>query len=341
MYSLRELADLVGGSVAGDPQIVITGVSEIQSGTTGTITFLANPKYKQFLSGTHASAIIVQTQDILGDKSGIIVDNPQLAFARILEKFSTEQDWEPGIHPTAIVDNTATIGIDVSIGPYCVIGKEAVIGDASKIGSHCVVGESVIIGKESILYSHVTIYRDCRIGCNAIINSGTTIGSDGFGFVQSGSDHVKIPQNGNVVIGDQVEIGSNCSIDRGTIGSTTIDDCTKMDNLVHIAHNVQIGKGCLITGQVGIAGSSVIGDFCIFAGQAGVAPHVTIGNRAVFAAKTGVTKSVPGGKVYAGMPAREIRDAHRRDAIYSQVQHLKKRLEKIEAHLNFVGSNDT
>lgn len=339
--TIQELADLVDGSVVGNPQTVIRGVSEIQAGLPDTITFLANPKYKQYLSATKASAIVVNERELLFDKPGIVVENPQLAFALILGKFSPDLDWFEGTHPTVIIHDTASIGENVSIGAYGVIEKNAVIGKGCKIGAHSIIGENSSIGENSILYARVTVYHHCEIGRNNIVHSGSVIGSDGYGFVQSGETHIKIPQTGKVVIGNDVEMGSNCSIDRGTIGNTCIGDGTKLDNQVHIAHNVKIGRGCLLTGQVAIAGSATVGDFCVFAGQSGVAPHVTIGDRAIFAAKSGITKSLPGGKIYAGMPAREIRETNRRDALYSQTQRLKKRLEKIEAHLNLTGSNDT
>ncbi|NQV38352.1 MAG: UDP-3-O-(3-hydroxymyristoyl)glucosamine N-acyltransferase [Candidatus Marinimicrobia bacterium] len=341
MYTIQDLANLVDGSVVGNPQTLIRGASEIQSGKPDTITFLANPKYKTYLTDTKASAVIVNDSGLLAGKTGIVVNNPQLAFAIIMEKFSRKIDWFEGIHPTAVIHETSKIDENISIGAFCVIEKNAKIGEGSKIGAHSIIGESSVIGKNSTLHAHVTMYHHCECGDNAIIHSGSVIGSDGYGFVQSGETHVKIPQNGKVIIENDVEMGSNCTIDRGTIGDTRIGSGTKLDNQVHIAHNVKIGRGCLITGHVGIAGSATIGDFCIFAGQCGVAPHVTIGDRAIFAAKSGVTKSLPGGKVYAGMPAREIRETNRRDAIYSQTKQLKKRLELIEAHLNLAGSNDT
>ena len=179
----------------------------------------------------------------------------------------------------------------------------------------------------------MNIYQDCLVGDNVIIHSGTVIGSDGFGFVTENDVHHKIPQTGNVIIGNEVEIGANCAIDRATIDKTIIGDGTKIDNLVHIAHNVKIGKGCLLAAEVGIAGSVEIGDYCVFAGHSAVAPHVKLGSRSILAAKTGVTKSLAGGKTYAGMPAREIKEKNRRDAIFAEVNILKKRFENLENKL--------
>jgi UDP-3-O-[3-hydroxymyristoyl] glucosamine N-acyltransferase len=330
LYTLSELAALVEGSIVGDPALPIVGVSEIQHGRPGTITFLGNPKYRRYLDTTEASAVLVTEADLLQGKPGIVVANPQLAMARILDRFRPELEPLRGIHPTAVVDATARIGEQVAIGAYAVVEARATIGSHTTIGHHTVIGQEATIEERVYLHPRVTIYPRCVIGADTLIHSGTVIGSDGFGFVTEEDQHHKIPQVGRVVIGRSVEIGANCTLDRGTIGDTIIGDGTKLDNLVHIAHNVQVGKGCLLTAQVGIAGSVEIGDGCIFAGQSGVAPHVKIGPKAVFAAKTGVTKSLPGGKVYAGMPAREIREQHRREAVYTEILRLKKRLLRLE-----------
>ncbi len=330
MISLQELASQLNGTAVGNPELTISGVSEIQRGKEGTITFLSNLKYKQYLSTTRASAVFVTDVSILENKPGIVVKNPQLAIAQTLALFQNEPDFPSEIHPTAIVHKTAVVGSGVHIGPYAVIEKNAVIGDGSVIGAHSVVGENCILGESSFLFPRVTIYHGCILKNRVRIHSGTVIGSDGYGFVTENDTHHKIPQNGNVILEDDIEIGANCTIDRATIGSTILGAGTKLDNQVHIAHNVRIGKGCLITGQVGIAGSVEIGNFCIFAGHTGVAPHVVIGDRAVFAAKSGVTKSLPGGKIYAGMPAREIREQNRKDAALSEIAKIKKRLNTLE-----------
>ena len=209
------------------------------------------------------------------------------------------------------------------------IDSKVKIGDRCIIGHHVSIGSKSQIGEDGLLYPYVNIYQDCVVGCNVIIHSGTVIGSDGFGFVTEKDVHYKIPQNGRVIIGQDVEIGANCAIDRGTIGETKIGDNTKMDNLVHIAHNVKIGKGCLITAGVGIAGSVEVGDYCIFAGHSSVAPHLKLGSRTVLAANAGATKSLAGGKVYAGMPAREIKEQNKRDAVLTEINILKKRVEKL------------
>ena len=330
MTTLSELADLVKGKIVGDPTMVITGVSEIQNGRESTITFLSNLKYKKYLQTTGASAVVVPEASLLDNKPGIVHHNPQLAIAKILGEFTPKLQYTSGVNETAYVDSKAKIGKNVTIGPFSVIEAGVIIGDHSNIGSHTVIDQKTSIGKNCKIFSNIHIYHGTNIGDNAIIHSGTVIGSDGFGFVTDQDINHKIPQNGYVIIGNDVEIGANCAIDRGTIGDTIIEDQCKLDNHVHLAHNVRLGKGCLLTAAVTIAGSVEVGEFCIFAGHVGVAPHVKIGARSVLAAKTGVSKSLTGGKVYAGMPAREIREQHKREAVYLEVVRIQKRLKILE-----------
>ena len=330
MTTLSKLADLVKGKIVGDPTMVITGVSEIQNGRESTITFLSNLKYKKYLPTTGASAVVVPEESLLDNKPGIVHHNPQLAIAKILGEFTPKLQYTSGVNETAYVDSKAKIGKNVTIGPFSVIEAGVIIGDDSNIGSHTVIDQKTSIGKNCKIFSNIHIYHGTNIGDNAIIHSGTVIGSDGFGFVTDQDINHKIPQNGYVIIGNDVEIGANCAIDRGTIGDTIIEDQCKLDNHVHLAHNVRLGKGCLLTAAVTIAGSVEVGEFCIFAGHVGVAPHVKIGARSVLAAKTGVSKSLTGGKVYAGMPAREIREQHKREAVYLEVIRIQKILKKLE-----------
>ena len=328
---MSELAALVKGKIVGNPTMVITGVSEIQNGRESTITFLGNLKYKKYLQTTDASAVVVTEASLLDNKPGIVHNNPQLAIAKILGEFAPKIQYTKGVNENAYVNSKAKIGNNVTIGAFSVIEPGVIIGDHSNIGSHTVIGQKTIIGRNCNIFSNIHIYHGTNIGDNAIIHSGTVIGSDGFGFVTDKDINHKIPQNGNVIIGNDVEIGANSAIDRGTIGDTVIEDQCKLDNHVHLAHNVRLGKGCLLTAAVTIAGSVEVGEFCIFAGHVGVAPHVKIGARSILAAKTGVSKSLIGGKVYAGMPAREIREQHKREAVYSEVLRIHKRLKKLEA----------
>ena len=336
MLTLQYLANLVDGELIGKSDLVISGVSEIQFGKIGTISFLANPKYKKYLKSTNASALIVSDESLLTNKDGIKVENPQLAFTKIINAFYPVPYIDPTIHESAIIDKTVKIGDNVSIGANSVIEANVSIGNGTVIGNNSLIGCNSVLGNNCNIHSRVTIYPDCHLSDRVIIFSGTVVGSDGFGFVSDKQLHVKVPQIGKVIIGSDVEIGANCTIDRATIGTTVIDKMTKMDNLIHIAHNVKIGKGCLLAAGSMVAGSSIIEDFCILAGQSGIVPHVTVGQKSVIAAQSGVTKSLKGGGIYSGMPARKIKDQHKKDAILSTVNLLIRRIEKIE---NIIGND--
>lgn len=333
MITLRKLASIIGGKVIGAPEQIISGVSDIKDGAPDTVTFLFNPKHQELINRTSASVIIVSDAALLNDKSGIVVDNPRLAMAKVLKLFEPPNNIEKGIHITAIIHKSAKIGNNVDIGAFSFIGHDAKIADDTIIYNNVSISGNVIIGANVVIYPQVAIYSRTNIGNNVIIDMGTVIGSSGYGYETENDIHHKIPQIGFVVIEDDVEIGANCTIDRGTIGNTVIGKGTKLDNLVHIAHNVKIGKGCLLMGLVGIAGSTTIGNYCIFAGQSGVKNGINIGDRAIFVSKAGATKSLPGNKIYAGMPAREVHKKNKRDAAYSQIISLKKRLKQLEEKL--------
>ena len=327
--TLSEIARHLDGNVVGDPSCLISGVSEIQNSQPDTITFLGNPLYRKYLKNTNAAAIILSDGDLLSGRNGIVVQNPQLSMARALALFTEKNEAIPSIHANALISNNADIGKEVNVDAGAIIKDGVSIGDGSCIGANSVIGSHTIIGKNCIISSNVSLYDEIILGDNVIVHSGTVIGCDGFGYVTVNEIHEKIPQTGNVLIGNNVEIGSNCAIDRATIGSTTIGEMTKIDNLVHIAHNVKIGKGCLLTAGFAIAGSSEVGNFCTFAGQVGVAPHLKIGDRSIVAAKSGITKSLKGDKVYAGFPAREIKEHNRRLALVNDIEKLREKLIKI------------
>ena len=330
MATLDQLAELVEGKSIGQSDLHVSGVSEIQNGKQGTISFIANPMYKKYLESTKASAVIVSDSSLLNGKNGIVVQNPQLAFSKILNEFSPRYKMEKGVHPTAVIDSSVHLGDDVSIGANTVIEENVTIDEGTRVGPNSVIGCNTVIGKECRIHSRVTIYHECTIDDRVVIFSGTVIGSDGFGFVTEEDIHYKIPQIGKVIIGSDVEIGANCTIDRATIGATIIGKMTKLDNLIHIAHNVKIGVGCLLAAGVGIAGSVTIEDYCILAGQSGVVPHVSIGPKSIIAVQSGVTKSLKGGEIYSGMPARKIREQNKKDAVLSSVSVLKNRIEILE-----------
>ena len=332
MVTLHKLATIVGGKVIGAPELVIYGVSDIKTGAPDTISFLFNPKNKKLILETHAAAIVVTDENLLEGRDGIVVQNPRLAMAKILDLFENKNHPQ-GIHESAMVPKSVKLGNNVNIGAFSVIGVNTIIGNDVIIHNNVSIGKNVTIGNKTEILPQVGINDNIKIGNHVQIDIGTAVGSKGYGYETVDSIHYTIPQIGSVIIEDYVDIGANCTIDRGTINDTIIGQGTKIDNMVHIAHNVKIGKGCLIAGQTGFAGGAIVGDFCIFGGHVGVKDGITIGNRSIFVAKTGVTKSVPGGKVYAGMPCRELRETNKRDAVYAQVKSLKKRLKVLEEKL--------
>ena len=333
MASLKELGALVDAKVIGNSELFIDGVSSLDDGKPSTISYLYSKKYEKFLESSEAAAVVVSDESLIKNKDGLVVDEPRLAFVKILEFFSEKIDQYANIDKTAQISSSSTIGSKVNIGANVVIGKNVIIDDNVSIGPNSVIDSRSMIGKNTKIFSNIHLYQDSIIGSDCIIHSGVVIGADGYGFVSLEDDHIKIPQLGKVVIGNNVEIGANSTIDCGTIGDTMIGDMCKLDNGVQIGHNVSIGKGCLLTAHVTIAGSTKIGEFCAFGGQAGAVDNVTIGDRAIFACYTAVTKDLPGGKMYSGAPAREIKEKNKRDAVYFDVERLKKRLTIIEDKL--------
>ena len=331
-FTLKNIASSIGGDISGDPNLEITGVSEIQNGSSGTISFLGNQAYRKYMDSTKSSAVIVSDKKQLSGKDGIIVKNPQLAMAKVLSMFFPEQYTHKGIHPNADVDSSAKIGKNITIESGAIIDSGVKIANGTFIGANAYIGKRSKIGSSCKIYQNVVIYHEVHIGNSTTIHASAVIGCDGYGFVESKDGNFKIPQTGNVLIGDNVEIGANSVIDRATIGETIIGNKTKLDNLVHIGHNVQIGNNCLITAQVGIAGSAKVKDNCRFGGQAGVVPHVEIGPDSIVASKSGVTKSLSGGEMYGGFPARPIKEQNKRDAVYSEVLKIKKILNQLTSN---------
>jgi UDP-3-O-[3-hydroxymyristoyl] glucosamine N-acyltransferase len=338
--TLKEIARLVGGEVVGSGDIVITGVSGIKEAHEGDITFLSNPKYYSLLDKTHASAVVTSLE-VSSSKPLIRTENPSLSFTKIISVMSPVETRHPkGIHPTAILGKGVSLGKGVAIGPYAVLEEGVSVGENSIIYSGCFVGHSTKVGSDCLVYSNVSIREDTSIGDRVIIHSGTVVGSDGFGYISIKGKHHKVPQVGTVEIGDDVEIGSNVSIDRARFEKTVIGSGTKIDNLVQIAHNVIIGEDSLIVAQVGISGSTVIGKGVTLAGQAGVVGHITIGDGAIVGGKAGVTKSVPPNTFVSGFPARKHETVMKANAcmhnlprLYDEVASLKKKIEELENKL--------
>jgi len=337
--ALADIARLVGGELVGDGKTGITGCSGIQEAKSGDITFLAGPKYLSQAQDTRASAIIIPRQMDLPGKTVIKAANPSLAFTQVLNHFLAQEPrlHPKGIHKTAIIPKDAKVAKTAAVGPYTVIEPGAVIGKNSIIYGHCTIGRNVTIGEDCLVYPGVHVYEGVAIGDRVIVHSGTVIGSDGYGYVTVEGRHIKIPQVGTVSIEDDVEIGANVTIDRARFDKTVIGEGTKIDNLVHIAHNVIIGKHCLIVAQVGISGSSRLGNYVILAGQVGVVGHLTIGDGAIVAAQSGVSKSIKAGEQVFGSPAQPLKNAYRAhahiqrlDQYVETIRDLKKRIEELE-----------
>jgi UDP-3-O-[3-hydroxymyristoyl] glucosamine N-acyltransferase len=337
---LKELADRIGGVISGDSGIEITGVSGLKDAGTGDITFLSEKINIKDAVRTSASVLIVndKMKDLVSrDRDApvtmLIVDYPQLAFAKVLEIFHPSPPVFTGVSEQAVLGNNIRMGADVSICPLAVIGDDVSLGDRVTISSGAYIGNGVTIGDDSFIHPNVTIREKTRIGKNVIVHSGTVIGSDGFGYVPEKGRHHKIPQTGGVVIEDDTEIGANVTIDRATIGDTVIGRGTKIDNLVQIGHNVKIGTNCIIVSQVGISGSVEIGNGVVLAGQVGVRDHVKIGNGAIIGAQSGIGSDVPDGEIYSGSPAIPHKIWLRAQSIYAKLPEYIKRLQGIERTL--------
>lgn len=304
--TLKEINNLVGGELQGDPAIVIKGVSGIKEAKEGDITFLANSKYESMIADSGASAVITykNTEKAIS-KPVIRVENPSLAFAKVVSfMFQDERRLPKGVHPTAILGQGVSLGKGVSLGPHVVLEDNVAINDNTVICAGAFIGYGTKIGSDTLIYPNVTIREKTLIGDRAIIHSGTVIGSDGFGFEEVNGAHYKIPQVGIVVIEDDVEIGACVTIDRARFGKTVIGRGTKIDNLVQIAHNVVVGENSIIVAQAGISGSSVLGKNVILAGQSGVVGHIELGDNVIVGAQAGVTKSVPRNTFVVGSPAK-------------------------------------
>jgi UDP-3-O-[3-hydroxymyristoyl] glucosamine N-acyltransferase len=332
MLTAREIAALVDGELRGDADASVHRVAPIDRAAAGELTFLAAARYAPLLSSCSASVVLVSPDlaDLPGPVAArVVVAKPQEAMLQLLPALFTPAARRPGVDATARIGRGTRLGADVTIGPYVVIGDGAEIGDRVRLDAHVVIGDGVAVGADSHLFPHVSTYPGTRVGERVVVHAGARLGNDGFGFVFANGAHQKIPHVGRCLIEHDVEIGANTTIDRGSIDDTVIGAGTKIDNLVMIAHNVRIGRLCLIVAQAGIAGSTRVGDGCVVGGQAGVGGHLHIGDRARVAAQAGVFGNVPAGETWSGYPARPHRESLRAQGALFRLAGLLRRLEKL------------
>jgi len=331
--TLRELAEYLGGTVAGDESAVITGVASLDDAADHQITFLANPRYAPKLATTGAGAVVLPLGAERHGRNAIHVANPYLAFAKLLTLFHGAPREPKGVMEGARVGRNISLGSDITIYPGAVVGDGVTLGDRVTLYPGVVLYEGVTVGDDVTLHANVVVYQGCRIGNRVTIHAGTIIGSDGFGYAPDGDGFYKIPQLGIVVIEDDVEIGANTTIDRAALSATVIGRGTKIDNLVMIAHNCIIGENCTIVSQVGISGSTRLGKRVTLAGQVGVAGHLEIGDNVMVGAKSGIPGNVPAGSMLSGIPAYNHRDWLRVSAMLPKLPELKKTVADLEKRI--------
>lgn len=341
-FSANQIAQIIDGIVEGDENILVSNLSKIEEGTIGTLSFLANPAYTNYIYSTNASIVIVNKSFVLENpvKSSctlIRVENAYESFAKLLELYNQINTEKEGVEQPSFVSSNAKIGENCYVGAFAYIGQNVSIGNHVKIYPHVYIGDNCKIGNNTTLFSGVKIYHDCLIGNNCTIHASTVVGSDGFGFAPNNEGHVftKVPQIGNVIIEDDVEIGSNSSIDRATLGSTILRKGVKLDNLVQIAHNVEIGENTVIAGLSGIAGSTKVGKNCMIGAQVGVAGHLRIANGVKIAGQSGIGSSIDKeGEILQGSPAFNIGEFKRSYVLFRGLPKLSEKVSDLTKKIN-------
>jgi UDP-3-O-[3-hydroxymyristoyl] glucosamine N-acyltransferase len=335
-FTAQQIADFLKGTVIGDPAAKVSNFSRIEEGTPGTITFLANAKYEQFIYTTKASIILVNEDFTPASeiKSTLIkVANAYASLAILLNMAEQSKVRKTGTDPMAFISSTASVGDNCYVGAFAYIGDNTTIGKGCMIYPHACIGDNVKIGDNTILYPNSVIYEGCVVGNNCIIHSGAVVGADGFGFAPENGEYKKISQLGNVVIEDNVEIGANTTIDRAVMGSTIIRKGVKLDNLIQIAHNVEIGQNTVMAAQTGIAGSSKVGSNCMFGGQVGLGGHITIGDNTQLGAQSGIISNIPAGSKLIGSPVMPVKTFMRSSIIIQKLPEIYKTINRLEKEI--------
>jgi len=332
-YTAKQIAGFINGTVEGDEEVAVNAISRIEEGKPGTLSFLGNPKYEEYIYETAASIVLVN-RDFAPSKpvngTLIRVDNAYEAFTRLLKAIDNRQK-KTGREEPSFVHPSAKIGENVYIGAFAYVGENVVIGDGVQVYPHTYIGQGTTIGKDSTLYSGVKVYHECVIGNQVTLHSGAVIGADGFGFANQEAGFDKVPQIGNVVIEDNVEIGANTTVDRATIGSTIIRTGVKLDNLIMIGHNVEVGEHTVMAAQVGVAGSTKIGKKCMFGGQVGVAGHITVAENSIIGAQAGVHTHIrKADGIWLGAPAMEINSFRKSAILFKTLPEMEHRLRALE-----------
>lgn len=339
-FSAKQIAAFIEGEIVGDENATIHTFAKIEEGIKGAISFLSNPKYTHYIYNTESTIVLVN-KDFVPEqevKATLIkVDNAYESLAKLLNLYEMSKPKKEGIHSLAFISPSAKVGENVYVGPFAYIGDNAVIGDGTTIHPHTFIGDGAHVGNKCILYSNVNVYHDCRVGNECILHSGVVIGADGFGFAPTAEGYDKIPQIGISIIEDKVEIGANTCVDRATMGATVIRKGVKLDNLIQVAHNDEVGSHTVIAAQTGIAGSTKVGEWCMIGGQVGLAGHSKIGNKVGIGAQSGIPGNVKDGMQIMGTPAFDAKDFFKSSVvykklpeIYSEVNRLKRELEEIK-----------
>ncbi|MBR0042728.1 MAG: UDP-3-O-(3-hydroxymyristoyl)glucosamine N-acyltransferase [Bacteroides sp.] len=336
-FSAKQIAAFVQGEIVGDENATVHTFAKIEEGVPGALSFLSNPKYTPYIYETKSSIVLVN-KDFIPEQpinaTLIKVNNAYESLAKLMTLYEQSHPKRVGIDPLAYVAPTAQIGKDVYLAPFACVGDGAIVGDGTELHPHATVGRNAKVGANCILYAHATVYHDCIVGNNCIMHAGSVVGADGFGFAPTPDGYEKIPQIGIAILEDNVEIGANTCIDRATMGATIIHKGVKLDNLVQIAHNVEVGANTVMASQVGVAGSTKVGEWCMFGGQVGVAGHITIGDKVNLGAQSGAPGSIKANQQLIGTPPMEMKPYFKSQAVFRKLPDMYKEIDALRKELN-------